>query len=335
MLVIVTKTKKSKRLSTRQPNKRWSLKQRFGSLTKGGRAELEGIAKKQLEEEFFQHWDRPPEKLGVFTDFPRICRNIKCFDDINGTLKVIEFEKVPKRSESFRKKSRSRSQKNILESPEGSPFLHKRSGHRPSVSKESEEEAEYVFEEASTKEMISTTEQQSKVDHMKKILLIFANKLHEYEEFELLDRYILKEIDINSDLSKNLKSFFDNHIKSDSRILSLLKLINQSVLAPPYITLRNKFAAVDLPITDVHLWLIEVIFRTKQIVVVHSKKARSNSTNQEDQFEFIWHLQITLDREAKSVLDVRLSITDLEMNEKMDKAKKKKITNIVEHHLYF
>jgi hypothetical protein len=54
----------------------------------------------------------------------------------------------------------------------------------------------------------------------------------------------------------------------------MYKLMNHAILAPPYLTLKSKFA--DMPIKDVSgVWQISLIFRNTDIYIIHEKKAMS------------------------------------------------------------
>lgn len=78
-----------------------------------------------------------------------------------------------------------------------------------------------------------------------------------------------------------------------------------------------------------------MVFRKREIVIVHSKKAKSKAPPKTpDYFEFIWHLQISVDTEVTTLRDVQLSVTNLETNEHMERIKKNKLKNICEHRLY-
>jgi len=170
--------------------------------------------------------------------------------------------------------------------------------------------------------------------NMRETLILFSYRLSEKKELVDIEKHFLTTLGVEPSI--HLKNFFATYISKSSRLLALLKGLNQTILAPPYISLKTKFAALDLPILDVNgSWLIEVVFKTEEIIIIHSKKANSISLLPEERFSFRWHIAIAFDRQMINIKEVRLSMTELEMNKQIrDKTKKKKLQSIKDHELF-
>lgn len=76
------------------------------------------------------------------------------------------------------------------------------------------------------------------------------------------------------------------------------------------------------------MWLIEIAFLQHEILVVHSKKAISQTDSTKDYFEFVWHLSLHCERSLERMTKVQLTITNLEVSEEMKEARKKKLFNV-------
>jgi len=322
-----------------------------------------------LEEELQLKWQRPAEQLGIWSDFPRVAKNIKCFED-DMIINIFRSAYERTRAASVRTvpvvyendlmdgsitneqlidpiegKSLKESDplvqvlsdsEDIKKSPSASPpEQHRGSFNEKQEKRKSRKKTDpplLKISEPSNFQHKATgvlrSKDESAIEHMQEILKTFSKLLREDVDNQLFQEKFIEEMQHHADLSNGMMGFFRDYIAKDSKTLKILKVINQAVLAPPYIALRNKFISIDAPIKDVHLWLIEVAFRTDEVVVVHSKRARSVSEDPLDFIQFNWHLQITLDKEITKLKEAKLSITDLELSDEMDKNKKKKIQSI-------
>jgi hypothetical protein len=142
-------------------------------------------------------------------------------------------------------------------------------------------------------------------------------------------------MDEKLELRPQLETFFRKHIPKDSKVLQVMKVINQSMLAPPYIALKSIFAGVDLPVTDMGgFYSIKVVFKQSEVVVVHSKKVKAVSECEDDYFEFLWHLQIILDSKLDKFKDIEIILAETSMGDKMKDSKKKRLSKLRQHELF-
>jgi len=168
---------------------------------------------------------------------------------------------------------------------------------------------------------------------MRQMLILFAYRLGEKREFLDIEKNFLTSL--GEEPSTHLKAFFDKYVSPNSKLISILKAINQAILAAPYISLKAKFTAMEVPVVDVNgSWLIETVFKQDEIVIIHSKKAKSTHEGPEDEFSFKWHIALIFDKSMSSIKDVRLSMSDLEMNKMLKDKIKKKLQNIKDHELF-
>ena len=89
-------------------------------------------------------------------------------------------------------------------------------------------------------------------------------------------------------------------------------------MAPPYLILKKKFGDAGFVIKDQSgFWGIQIVFRSDEVHVLHEKKSVSGSEFLEEQFEFMWNLQIVLDKQVTLIKNVKLTLTDFEINAKV------------------
>jgi len=180
----------------------------------------------------------------------------------------------------------------------------------------------------------STEEQEIRMrKNMREILILFAYRLGEKKEFLDIEKNFMTSLGVESNV--HLKNFFETYISSTSKLMALVKVLNQSILASPYISLKKKFDAFDLPIVDVSgSWLIQTVFKGYEIVVIHSKRMKSTAEVAEEEFTFRWFLAISFDKLLTTINEVKLSINDLEMNKEIKEKTKKKLQSIKDHDLF-
>jgi hypothetical protein len=168
------------------------------------------------------------------------------------------------------------------------------------------------------------------VRKIKVMLMTLASIFREDTISTNVEKYYSEEVKAGQDLSTQLKKFFTKHIDSDSKTVTLLKLLSHSTLATPYLMLKEKFNEIGFPIKDISgSWNLQVVFRHAEIHVVHEKKACGSSDAPDDQFDFVWHLQAVLDKQVTTLKNAQLSLTDLNINSTMLEDKKKKIRSII------
>jgi len=167
---------------------------------------------------------------------------------------------------------------------------------------------------------------------MREILLLFSFQLLEKKELMDIEKKFM--VTLSPDPSVHLKTFFEKHISRESKLLGMLKALNQAILAPSFTSLRDKFNTIGMPIVEVDgAWLIEVVFQSEDVYVIHSKRARSTSGDPEEEFSFRWHLVIVIEKRMFAVKQAKMSIAELEMNKQMKEKTKKKLQNIKDHEL--
>jgi len=170
----------------------------------------------------------------------------------------------------------------------------------------------------------------NQISYMRRLLEILSFNIGDYKEVDNIKYHFLVNVkDVQGyDLSNLVHEFFLKYIVEESRTVRLLKAINHIVLAPPYIALKNRFLASELPIKDVPgTWKVSVFFGNKQVVVTHFKKARSTDSN--DSFDFGWTLSIVLNRGIDVVKDVSLYLSNCTVSADMNEEKKKEFNKIL------
>ncbi len=90
-------------------------------------------------------------------------------------------------------------------------------------------------------------------------------------------------------------------------------------------------------------WKIQVVFKVDEIHILHEKKSASGNDAPEEKFEFVWNLQIIssmssnltaymryiTDAEITQIKNVKLTLSELEINPKVPEEKKQKIRSII------
>jgi hypothetical protein len=109
---------------------------------------------------------------------------------------------------------------------------------------------------------------------MREVLCDLAEKLGEKEEIAT----IRKEFDVfvkqGGDTSRQLAKFLQHVLKPDSRVCAVLKAVNQSIIASPFI--RLKYAFQKIPFEDISgKWKIIVhIVPNEEVWVIHQKSGK-------------------------------------------------------------
>lgn len=169
-------------------------------------------------------------------------------------------------------------------------------------------------------------------EEMRKLLCILALKLDEKETAVAVDQHFLDNIEMEP--SAHLQQFFSSYISPTSKLIGILKVLNQVALAAPYLSLKDHFNAVDLPFKDSSgEWDINVLFRQDEVVVVHSKGAKSVSDQPKEHFTFTWTLTIVFDQFISKITKVKIQLDELETSKQMEFKKRKKLQNLVAHEI--
>eukprot|EP01117_Protostelium_nocturnum_P004871 TRINITY_DN1764_c0_g1_i1.p1 TRINITY_DN1764_c0_g1~~TRINITY_DN1764_c0_g1_i1.p1 ORF type:complete len:719 (+),score=172.49 TRINITY_DN1764_c0_g1_i1:305-2461(+) len=198
-------------------------------------------------------------------------------------------------------------------------------------------EEEGVLEEKDQAD-VEKAKTQRRNKHISQLLSLLATRTGEIEMAKQIEETFIKEVGEKLDLSRELRPYFEklNPVLEEIKILRILKLMSQSIVAPPYMRLRNTFAAINLPVKDLAgFWSIEVHFEENgTISVCHSKRCASNSPDPTEQFNFMWRMEISLDKDLTQITNTTLEIFSLEFGPEMPQKSKVKVNKIKDHKLF-
>jgi hypothetical protein len=189
----------------------------------------------------------------------------------------------------------------------------------------------HLFDEHNHEIELEVENKGAPIPTMRKLLENLAFHLGDYREVDDIKHRFLFDIKDTQglDLSNQVEEFFLKYINEESKTVKLLKAINHVVLAPPYIALKNRFLASELPIKDVPgSWKVMVYFGQKDITVRHSKKAKA-AVPADGNFEFTWNLIITINRGVTLLKDVSLELDRCTAHSEMLEEKKKELKKIL------
>mmetsp|Transcript_40864 Transcript_40864/g.102916 ORF Transcript_40864/g.102916 Transcript_40864/m.102916 type:complete len:330 (-) Transcript_40864:183-1172(-) len=169
------------------------------------------------------------------------------------------------------------------------------------------------------------------------ILLLLARELEPSSEGVIAEKFHslhLEEPHFGGDISGFLGVFLRTHLGNDSHIVRVLKVCNQSVIAPAVLRLKKTIAS-KYPFKDVRgAWRIHLHIRSRdEVVVRHMKREMSweagftilstaampmdgpgsggsgtAQQQQQEDFQFGWCLEVVLGRELAFLSSVRLWI---------------------------
>jgi hypothetical protein len=76
---------------------------------------------------------------------------------------------------------------------------------------------------------------------MKRVLCELAEKLGEKEELDAIQREFGSFIKTGGDTSRQMAKFLQHVLKDGSKLTQVLKAINQSIIATPFVRLKHVF----------------------------------------------------------------------------------------------
>jgi len=127
------------------------------------------------------------------------------------------------------------------------------------------------------------------------------------------------------DTSVALRDYMEQVIGDDSKVISVLKACNQSILAPGVLKLKftvgNQFPFKDMRGS----WRIDIIVDADKVTVIHSKRERSFEDSPSEYFEFGWSLAMIFDKDVSDLQETNLFIEDITYGSDVHNDKKMQI----------
>ena len=172
------------------------------------------------------------------------------------------------------------------------------------------------------------------IDVVKNKLLTLAFQFEENnEESEFskkLEEYIPTESTIVSELPEKLFTFFVS-LGEENAIVKIMRVINQSVLAPVLSQLKSGLGT-ELPFNSVRgSWKINVNFTKSGILIVH-EKTEQGAPGQGD-WTFTWSCSFLLDKEAK-LLSTFVNMINIDVDKLENKKERKEVKTKIEMLFY-
>jgi len=163
------------------------------------------------------------------------------------------------------------------------------------------------------------------------VLCELSEKLEEHQQTEAIRSKFSSFVQQGGDTSRQLSKFLQNVLLEDSKLAKVLKAINQSIIATPFIRLKYAFPQ-DIPFEDVAgTWKIIVTLIPKQgIVITHKKSGQSKEAPPTGGFEFHWELVMKFTWDLLQMADAELNITSYSFDNNMKEANKKTIQKVLE-----
>jgi len=168
---------------------------------------------------------------------------------------------------------------------------------------------------------------------MRDTLCEISEKLGEDAQTEMIrnEFYSFVKEGGGGDTSRQLSKFLEHVLKEDSKLGKVLKAINQSIIATPFIRLKMKFPN-HIAFKDVSgTWKIIVnILPNEEIHVIHQKSGVSASPPPQGGFEFTWELFMRFDWELKNLMEADLKTTGVTFDSGINEQAKKEVQNIID-----
>jgi len=163
---------------------------------------------------------------------------------------------------------------------------------------------------------------------MRDVLCLLSEKLGENKQTETIKSEFFKFVQEGGagDTSRQLSKFLQHVLKEESRLAKVLKAINQSIIASPFIRLKLAFPKT-IPFEDMSgTWQIIVnIVPNKEVVVTHKKSGASKDKPPQGGFEFQWELVMRFDWDLSEMLEADLITTKITFEETILEANRKEV----------
>jgi hypothetical protein len=168
---------------------------------------------------------------------------------------------------------------------------------------------------------------------MKSILCHLSEKLEEANQTEIIKREFNSFVQQSGagDTSRQLSRFLQHILKESSKLARVLKAINQSIIATPFIRLKHAFPK-ECPFEDMGgTWKIIVsIVPKEEVVVIHQKTGVSKDAPPIGGYEFKWELVMKFNWELTKMLQAQLQIVGIVFQKGILESNKKKIQETVD-----
>jgi len=169
-------------------------------------------------------------------------------------------------------------------------------------------------------------------DLMKGVLCLLSNKLAETEQTEIIENEFDSFIKggKGADTSRQMARFLQHVLKENSKLCKVLKAINQSIIASPFVRLKAAFPK-ELPFEDMGgTWKIIVhVLPGREVCVTHQKQGSSKEQPPVGGFDFEWELVMRFDWNLDSLVEVQLDITSIHFEKGILEEHKKKVEKIL------
>mmetsp|Transcript_16381 Transcript_16381/g.20956 ORF Transcript_16381/g.20956 Transcript_16381/m.20956 type:complete len:289 (-) Transcript_16381:119-985(-) len=130
------------------------------------------------------------------------------------------------------------------------------------------------------------------------------------------------------DVAAQLGNFMGNNYTDDSRVIRILKVCNQSLLAPTVVRMKESIG-IKYPYKDQRgQWIIVIRKEHENITVTHTKKEQSWESLSDfalQHFEYTWSLRIELDITGENLLSVTVTIDDIQFEDTVPHETRNKI----------
>lgn len=166
---------------------------------------------------------------------------------------------------------------------------------------------------------------------MRDILCDLSEKLEEHQQTEAIKTKFSSFVQQGGDTSRQLSKFLQNVLHEESKLVKVLKAINQSIIATPFIRLKYAFPN-EIPFEDVAgTWKIIVTLIPKQgIIVTHKKSGQSKEGPPLGGFEFHWELIMKFTWDLAQMADAELNITSYSFDNNMKESNRKMMMKVLE-----
>eukprot|EP01125_Pyxidicula_operculata_P019405 TRINITY_DN7039_c0_g1_i1.p1 TRINITY_DN7039_c0_g1~~TRINITY_DN7039_c0_g1_i1.p1 ORF type:complete len:1343 (-),score=365.01 TRINITY_DN7039_c0_g1_i1:152-4180(-) len=165
---------------------------------------------------------------------------------------------------------------------------------------------------------------------IKSLLMVLSDLLREDDISSIVESQFDKFFsDPQAEIQEQLKNLFTHAgIVDDCRTYRVLKCIQQEILFPPMMELREQIYK-QYPYKDQRgSWQVEVEVKTDYVVVRHLKKEQTHAHEPDKQWGFEWHFQIIFNRYMTS-FSATVQVIEMNFNPKFKQDDKQKIEEIL------
>jgi len=137
-------------------------------------------------------------------------------------------------------------------------------------------------------------------------------------------------VKLEGDTSRQLAKFLEKVLNEDSKLTKVLKTINQSIIATPFIRLKRAFPP-DIIFEDKsgHWKIIVDIVKGQEVIITHKKAGASKDT--QVGFEFTWELIMRFDWAMETLIEASLKTTGVQFDKGISAEKKKQVQKIIDN----